>query len=69
MNYTEKHREFSMKYCAGLDDHVVVMETEQSGMKNTLCLSSHLCHAHERKACGQGGEQFYGAKEQNYIKM
>lgn len=67
MNYTEKHREFSMKYCAGLDDHVVVMTTEQDGCKSSLCLSSHLCHMDERKACGQGNP-FQMERSYDYIK-
>ena len=69
MNDTQKYREFSMKYCAGLDDHVIVMTTEQGGLKNTLCLSSHLCYADERKRCGQG-EPFHAvAMESNYVKI
>ena len=68
MNYTEKHREFSMKYCAGLDEHVVVMDTVQGGVKSTLCLSSHLCQADERKRCGQDG-QMKEILERSYIKM
>ena len=50
---TNKQREFSMKYCADLDDCVIVMKTEQNGNMQSLCLSSHLCHADERKRCGQ----------------
>ncbi|MBQ8495903.1 MAG: hypothetical protein IJ489_00405 [Clostridia bacterium] len=68
MNHTEKHREFSMKYCSGLDDHVVVMTTERDGVKNSLCLSSHLCHADERKACGQTSP-FQTEQSYSYIKI
>ena len=68
MNQTEKHREFSMKYCNGLDDHVVIMKTEQDGIQNTLCLSSHLCHADERKLCGQGG-LFHDTSDASYVKI
>ena len=58
-----------MKYCRGLDDHVIVMKTEQGGIQNTLCLSSHLCHADERKACGQGAGQIYSTSDAGYVKM
>jgi hypothetical protein len=68
MEQNKKQREFSMKYCAGLDDYVVVMQTEQSGIQNTLCLSSHLCQTDERKRCGQGG-LFQVENESIYIKM
>jgi hypothetical protein len=50
---TNKQRGFSMKYCPDLDDCVIVMKTAQNGLTESLCLSSHLCHADERKRCGQ----------------
>ncbi len=53
MNPTEKHREFSMKYCPNLEDHVVVMTTGQAGdTQNKVCLSAHLCHTDMRMNCG-----------------
>jgi hypothetical protein len=41
-----------MKYCPGLEDHVVVMTTEDQKSKNKICLSSHLCRTDERLSCG-----------------
>ena len=68
MNQTETKREFSMKYCGGLDDYVVVMKTERQGVQNARCLSSHLCPADESLRCGQS-QIFRGIHEQNDIKM
>ncbi len=53
MENGKKQREFFMKYCANLDDCVIMMQTERNGAQNTVCLSSHLCYADERKRCGQ----------------
>jgi hypothetical protein len=44
------------------------MDTVQGGVKSTLCLSSHLCQADERKRCGQDG-QMREILERSYIKM
>ena len=52
MNTGKKQRKFSMKYCSDLEDHVVVMTTEQGDFKNQVCLSSHLCHAESKNSCG-----------------
>ena len=52
MDTTPKKREFSMKYCPNLEDHVVVMTTGDEGLPNKICLSSHLCHTDTRMACG-----------------
>jgi hypothetical protein len=52
MEPNHKKREFSMKYCPGLEDHVVVMTTEDQKSKNKICLSSHLCRTDERLSCG-----------------
>lgn len=53
MEHNGIQREFSMKYCADLDDCVMIMKTQQNGQQSTVCLSSHLCYADERKRCGQ----------------
>ncbi len=52
MNTSKKQRKFSMKYCPDLEDHVVVMTTEQGGFQNQVCLSSHLCHTESKTSCG-----------------
>ena len=52
MDPTSKKREFSMKYCPDLDDHVVVMTTGDEMLQSKICLSSHLCHADMRITCG-----------------
>lgn len=58
-----------MKYCGGLDDYVVVMKTRQNDTQSELCLSAHLCHADERKRCGQP-QAFQDIHEEScYIKM
>ena len=69
MEQKRKQREFSMKYCGGLDDYVVVMKTRQNDTQSELCLSAHLCHADERKRCGQGAEQIYSTSDTSYVKM
>ena len=53
MNTIKKQKSFSMKYCPELEDHVVVMTTEQDNFKNQTCLSSHLCRTESHTACGQ----------------
>ena len=53
MNIAKKQRSFSMKYCPELEDHVVVMTTEQGDFKNQICLSSHLCRTEAQSSCGQ----------------
>ena len=53
MNTTKKQRNFSMKYCHELEDHVVVMTTVQGDCKNRVCLSSHLCPTEQKASCGQ----------------
>jgi hypothetical protein len=52
METTPKKREFSMKYCPDLEDHVVVMTTGDEGIQSKICLSSHLCHTDTRISCG-----------------
>ena len=52
MNIAKKQRSFSMKYCPELEDHVVVMTTEQGAFKNQICLSSHLCRTESQTSCG-----------------
>ena len=52
METTPKKREFSMKYCPDLEDHVVVMTTGDEGIQSKICLSSHLCHTDTRMSCG-----------------
>ena len=52
MESNPKKREFSMKYCPDLNDHVVVMTTGNEAMQNKICLSSHLCHTDTRMSCG-----------------
>ena len=57
MKHTEKKREFSMKYCPNLEDHVVVMMTGEGHVKNKVCLSSHLCRSDSRMSCGHAHPQ------------
>ena len=52
MEPSSKNREFSMKYCPDLHDHVVVMTTGNENMQNKICLSSHLCRTDTRMSCG-----------------
>ena len=52
MNTTKKQKNFSMKYCPELEDHVIVMTTAQGDLKNQCCLSSHLCQTDVRTSCG-----------------
>lgn len=51
MSTNKKQRNFSMKYCPDLEDHVVVMTTEQGDLQNQICLSSHLCHTESKASC------------------
>ena len=52
MNTTKKQRNFSMKYCPELEDHVVVMTTSQGESQTQICLSSHLCPTESKVSCG-----------------
>ena len=52
MEQNPNKREFSMKYCPDLGDHVVVMTVDNGHMQNKICLSSHLCHTDTRMSCG-----------------
>ncbi len=52
MESNQNKREFSMKYCPDLNDHVVVMTTGNENTQNKICLSSHLCHTDTRMSCG-----------------
>ena len=52
MNTMKKQKNFSMKYCPSLEDHVVVMTTAQGEIKNQSCLSSHLCQTDVKASCG-----------------
>ena len=52
MNTTKKQRNFSMKYCSELEDHVVVMTTSQGESQTQICLSSHLCPTEHKSSCG-----------------
>lgn len=65
MQPIESQREFSMKYCPDLEDHVVVMTAGGADAKNKICLSSHLCPADQKISCGHGqvcaGKQDGGA--------
>ena len=54
MDSSKNKREFSMKYCPDLEDHVVVMSSDNRDIKNKICLSSHLCPADMKISCGQG---------------
>ena len=65
MKHTEKKREFSMKYCPNLEDHVVVMMTGEGHVKNKVCLSSHLCRSDSRMSCGH--EQPQTAKKEEAV--
>ena len=52
MNTAKKQRNFSMKYCPELEDHVVVMMTSQEENQTQFCLSSHLCPTERKSSCG-----------------
>ena len=52
-----------MKYCSGLEDHVVVMTAGNTDTKNKICLSSHLCPADTQVVCGHGKTCVRGKKE------
>ena len=52
MEQNPNKREFTMKYCPDLQDHVVVMTEGNANMQNKICLSSHLCHTDTRMSCG-----------------
>ena len=52
MEQNPNKREFTMKYCPDLQDHVVVMTEGNANMQNKICLSSHLCHTDMRMSCG-----------------
>ena len=52
MQPIENQREFSMKYCPDLEDHVIVMTVGGTNVKNKICLSSHLCPADTKISCG-----------------
>ena len=54
MDTTPKKREFYMKYCPDLEDHVVVMTMGDEKIQNKICLSSHLCCTDTRISCGHG---------------
>ena len=54
MQPIENQREFSMKYCPDLEDHVIVMTVGGTNVKNKICLSSHLCPADTKISCGHG---------------
>ena len=51
MDINRKQRNFSMKYCPDLEDHVVVMTTAQGDLRNRVCLSSHLCRSKPKASC------------------
>ena len=54
MDSIKSKREFSMKYCPDLEDHVVVMTAGDAEIKNKICLSSHLCPMDTKISCGHG---------------
>ena len=59
MDTNRKQRNFSMKYCPDLEDHVVVMTTAQGDLRNRVCLSSHLCRNEIKTSCPH--ENTFGA--------
>ena len=54
MESIENKREFTMKYCFDLEDHVVVITSGDTDIQNKICLSSHLCPADMKMSCGHG---------------
>ena len=71
MDTVKKQRKFSMKYCPDLGDHVVVMTTEQGGLQNQVCLSSHLCPTESKASCGHEhvfrAESLVKTEENHYL--
>ena len=66
MEQNRTKREFSMKYCPDLEDHVVVMTACKENSQNKICLSSHLCHTDTRMSCGHE-RPIMGKKDETVI--
>ena len=66
MEQNRTKREFSMKYCPDLEDHVVVMTACKENSQNKICLSSHLCHTDTRMSCGHE-RSVMGKKDETVI--
>ncbi len=67
MESIENKREFSMKYCHDLEDHVVVMSAGDTDIPNKICLSSHLCPMDTKISCGHGQACAKGKNGENIL--